>query len=282
MKKHHPHPSANPEALYATVNKPNRGNQRTPTPKEEVLYTTVSEVISPSRAERSDWRSEDPETDYTTVASPKRGEEVTYASVSTFSPLSRGRHHAQRKEDPETNYTTVAPHQKGRPSSSLTADQMSVTLLKDPQVQAYAEEVVYWSETVYGNDALFQKHLQDILKDPSKGKELSDRLAEAPESMHKLAGRSALGLKSQTRKEAEEGFKPLVDAIDGYTKAVKDATTRLSQTPMAEQRRRQEISREAERDHRRRHHHARGQEQNSPEHSLQRQRHGEKGFSYAM
>ncbi|WP_375682800.1 MULTISPECIES: BID domain-containing T4SS effector [unclassified Bartonella] len=281
MKKHHSHPSANPEALYATVNKPNRGNQRGPTPEEEVLYASVSS-ISPSKGRHPDRGRESPETDYATVAPPKREKEVLYASVSSVSPLSRGRHPDRGRESPETDYTTVAPHQRGRSSSSLTTEQISVMLLKNPHVQAHAEEIMHWGKIVYGNDKLFQEHLQGILTDPSKGKELSDRLAENPESMHKLAGHSALGIKSQARKAAEDGFKPLIDAIDGYTKAVQDATTRLSQTPMAEQRRRQENSQQVERHHHHRHHHARGQEQNSPEHSPQRQRHGEKGMAYAM
>ncbi|WP_375623900.1 MULTISPECIES: BID domain-containing T4SS effector [unclassified Bartonella] len=277
MKKHHPHPSANPEALYATVNKPNRGNQRTPTPEEEVLYASVSSISS-SRGRHHNQGQQESETDYTEVAPPKREDEVTYASVSSVSP-SRGRHHNQKQQESETDYTAVAPQQRGRPSSSLTTEQISVMLLKNPHVQAYAEEVVHWGQVVYGNDTLFQEHLQGILTDPSKGKDLSNQLAESPEAIHKLAGRSALGLKSQTRKAAEDGFKPLVDAIDGYTKAVENAKEQLSQTPLAEQRRRQENSQQVERTH---HRHARGQEQNSPEHSPQRQKHGEKGFSYAM
>ncbi|WP_375623715.1 BID domain-containing T4SS effector [Bartonella sp. TT119HLJHH] len=271
MKKHHPHPSANPEALYAKVNKPTRGNPRGPTPEEEVTYATVGSV-SPSRGRHHNQRQRETETDYTTVAPPKREEEVTYASVSSVTPSSRGRHPDRGRESPETDYTTVAPQQRGRPSSSLTTEQKSVMLLKNPQVQARAEEVIHWSKIVYGDDTIFQQHLQGILTDPTKGKDLSNQLAENPESIHKLAGHSTLGLKNQTRKAAEEGFKPLIDAIDDYTKAVERATERLSQTPLAEQRRH----------HHHHHHHTRGQEQNSPEHSPQRQRHGEKGLSYAM
>ncbi|WP_375662728.1 BID domain-containing T4SS effector [Bartonella sp. CL266QHHD] len=280
MKKHHPHPSANPEALYAQVKKPTRGNQRGPTPEEEVTYATVSSV-SPSRGRHHNQRQPESETDYTKVAPPKREEEVTYATVSSISP-SKGRHHNQRQQESETDYTMVSSHQRGRSSPSLTADQISVILLKNPQVQAYAQEVVHWGTTVYNSDTLFQQHLQDILKDPTKGKELSNQLAENPESMHRLAGRSTLGLKNQARKAAEDGFKLLVDAIDGYTKAVENATEQLLHTPLAEQRRRQENSQQVERHHHRHHHHTRGQEHNSPEHSPQRQRQGEKGFSYAM
>lgn len=266
MKKHHPHP----EPLYAQVNKQNRGNQRTQSPEEDVLYASVSEVSPLSRGGHHHQRQPETETDYTTVVPPKREEEVLYASVSSVSP-SKGRHNNQRREGPETDYTQVSPQQRGR--ASLTAEQKSVMLLKDPQVQAYAEEVVHWGKIVYGKDTLFQQQLQDILKDASKGKELSDQLAEDPESMHRLAGRSALGLKSQARRDAEEGFKPLVDAIDSYTKAVENATERLSQTPMAEQKRHH---------HHHHRHHERGQNQESPEHSPQRQRHGEKGMAYAM
>ncbi|SSZ39186.1 BID domain-containing T4SS effector [Bartonella grahamii] len=276
MKKHHPHPSANPEALYAKVNKPNRGNQRTPTSEEEVLYASVSS-ISPSRGRHHHQKQQESETDYTEVAPPKREAEVTYASVSSAA-ASRGRHHHQRQQESETDYTEVAPQQRGRASSSLTSEQITVILLKNPHVRAYGEEVMHWGKIVYGNDTLFQQHLQGILTDPSKGKDLSNQLAENPESIHKLAGRSALGLKSQTRKAAEDGFKPLVDAIDGYTKAVKEAKERLLQTPQAEQRRHQEDSHQAERAHHR-HHHARGQNQESPEHSPQRQRHG---MAYSM
>ncbi|UNF44978.1 BID domain-containing T4SS effector [Bartonella krasnovii] len=288
MKKHQPHQDPqNQEPLYATVNKPNRGNQRGPNPEEEVLYASVSS-IDPSKVGRHQQRREDPETDYTEVTLRKREEDVLYASVSSIDPSKAGRHQ-QRREDPETDYATVAPQQRGRPSSSLTPDQMSASLLKDPKVQAYAEEVVHWGQVVYGNDKLFQQRLQEILKDPSKGKELSDQLAEEPESMGKLAGRQALGMKSQTRKAAEDGFKPLVDAIDGYTKSVEEARERLLQTPHAEQRRHQEHSQHAERSHHHHHHHhhhhrhhERGQEQNNPEQSQQRQRHGERGMAYAM
>ncbi|WP_375626398.1 BID domain-containing T4SS effector [Bartonella sp. MU37NMGALS] len=276
MKKHHPHPSANPESLYATVNKPNRGNQRGPTKAEEVLYASVSS-ISPSRGRHHHQRREDSETDYTEVAPPKREAEVAYASMSSISP-SKGKHHHQRQKDSETDYTEVAPQQRGRPSSSLKAEQITVILLKNPHVQAYAEEVVHWGNVVYGNDNLFQQHLQGILTDPRKGKELSNQLAENPESIHKLAGRSALGLKSQTRKAAEDGFKPLVDALDGYTKAVTEAKERLLQTPQAEQRHHQENSQQVERHHHR-HHHTRAQNQENPGHSPQRQRHG---MAYAM
>lgn len=280
MKKSYPHPEPqSQEPLYATVNKPNRGNQRKPNPEEEIVYASVSSVSPHSRDRRHGGKQQNDETDYTTVASPKREDDVLYASVSSVSP-SKVRHHARKKENDETDYTMVAPQKKEK--NSLTKEQMTVILLKNPQVQAYGEEVIHWGATVYGKDTLFQQHLQDILKDPSKGKELSDKLAEDPESIHKLAGRSALGLKSQTRKEAENGFRSLVAAIDGYTKAVKDATERLLQTPMAEQRRRQENSREAERSHHHRRH-EREQNHDSPEHSHQRQRHGnEKGMAYAM
>ncbi|WP_375693231.1 MULTISPECIES: BID domain-containing T4SS effector [unclassified Bartonella] len=270
MKKHHPHPSVNPEALYAKVNKPTRGNQRGPTPEEEVLYATVGSV-SPSRGRHHNQRQQESKTDYTTVAPPRREEEVTYASVSSVSPLSRGRHPDRGRESPETDYTKVAPQQRGRPSSSLTTEQITVILLKDPHVKAYGEEVIHWGATVYGKDNIFQKHLQDILTDPRKGKDLSNQLAENPESIHKLAGHQTLGIKSQARRAAEDGFRLLVDAVDGYTKAVENAKEHLSQTPLAEQRR-----------HHHHHHHERGQEQNSPEHSPQRQRHGEKGMAYAM
>ncbi|WP_375703595.1 BID domain-containing T4SS effector [Bartonella sp. AD13SXNS] len=307
MKKSHPHPQST-EPLYAQVNKPTRGNQRGPTPEEEVLYATVGSVTPSSRGKHQ--RKEDPETDYTTVASPRHEADVLYASVSSVTPSSRGKHQRkedpetdyttvasprheadvlyasvssvtpssrgkhQRKEDPETDYTTVAPQQRGRSSSSLTTEQITVMLLKNPQVQARVEEVVHWGKVVYGSDTIFQKHLQDILTDPSKGKDLSNQLAESPESIHKLAGHSALGIKSQARKAAEDGFKPLIDAIDSYTRAVENAKEQLLQTPLAEQRRQHH--------HHHHRHHERGQEQNSPEHSPQRQKHGEKGFSYAM
>ncbi|WP_175868948.1 BID domain-containing T4SS effector [Bartonella gabonensis] len=311
MKKHQPHPSANPKTLYATVNKQNRGGQRKPTPEEEVLYATVSSVspsrgrhhqrreeaetnytevapqkheeevlytsvssFSHSRGRRHNQRREE-ETDYTKVAPPKREEEVTYASVSSMDPLSKGGRHHQRREGPETDYATVSPQQRGNPS--LTTEQITVQLLKTPKVQAYAEEIMHWSTVVYGKDNILQQRLQDILTDPSKGKDLSYEVAANPESIGKLAGRQALGMKSQTRKQAEDGFKPLVDAIDGYTNAVKETRDRLLQTPQAEQRRQQ-----AERTHHHHHHHTRGQEHHSPEHSPQRQRHGERGMAFAM
>ncbi|WP_139412246.1 BID domain-containing T4SS effector [Bartonella mastomydis] len=274
MKKHHPHPSANPEALYAQVNKQNRGNQRRPNPEEEVLYASVNTIDPLSRGRHHNQKHQESETDYTTVAPSRREEEVVYASVSSIDPLSRGGRHNQRQQESETDYATVSPQQRGR--TSLTTDQISVHLLKNPHVQAYGEEIIHWSSIVYGKDNLFQQHLQGILKDPHKGKDLSDQLAENPESMGKLAGRHALGMKSQTRKQAEEGFRHLVNAIDGYTKAVTEARDRILQTPHAEQRRQQEHSQSH---HHHRHHHTRGQEQNSPEHSPRQQKHG---MAYAM
>ncbi|EJF84957.1 BID domain-containing T4SS effector [Bartonella rattimassiliensis] len=284
MKKHHPHPSANPEALYAQVNKQNRKEQRHPTPEDEVVYASVSSRSPHSRGKHHPQRQQESETDYTEVAPPKKEAEVLYASVNSKPPHSRGKHHPQRQQESETDYTEVAPQQRGRPSSSLTTEQITVMLLKNPQVQAYAEEVIHWGNVVYGNDKLFQQHLQGILTDSSKGKDLSYEIAAKPESIHKLAGHNALGIKSSARKEAENGFPHLVDAIDGYTKAVEKVKEQLLRTPMAEQRRQQEHSpQDARPHHHHRHHHERGQKPDSPEHSPQRQRHEHnKGFSYAI
>ncbi|KEC54049.1 BID domain-containing T4SS effector [Bartonella koehlerae] len=238
-----------PEPLYATVNKrPPRAKDRKlnkpPTQQEEVVYAALNFENKPHHPrDRHSKRNPESETIYTTVTSQRSTqEEVLYEDVPH--KLSHSKH-TRQKLTSETLYAEIAT-QSTKPS--LTKEEIINRTQQNPLVKAYQQEVTHWCKIVYGNSDVLKKKMQEVLRKPSEGEELSRQVAEHPTSFHKLAGHNMCGFKTSARRHAEEGFRHLCQALDGYASAVKQAQENITHVPQAEARRyRQEREQRAER-----------------------------------
>ncbi|AFR26696.1 hypothetical protein RM11_0990 [Bartonella quintana RM-11] len=114
---------------------------------------------------------------------------------------------------------------------------MAIRIQKSPSVQAYQQEVLHWCQIVYGNSRVLQERMEEVLQKPALGEELVRQVAENPTAPHKLAGYQLGGLKTSTRKQAEDGFPHLYSALNGYADAVKQAQENIMHVPHAEARR---------------------------------------------
>lgn len=227
-----------PEPLYATVNKrPPRAKDRKlnkpPIQQEEVVYATLDFENKPHHPkDKHSKRNPESETIYATVTSQRSTqEEVLYADI-THKPSHNK--HTRQKLTSETLYAEIAT-QSTKPS--LTKEEIINRTQQNPLVKAYQQEVAHWCKTVYGNSDVLKKKMQEVLRKPSEGEELSRQVAEHPTSFHKLVGCNLYGLKTGARRHAEEGFRHLCQALDGYVSAVKQAQENITHVPQAETRR---------------------------------------------
>ncbi|WP_375661421.1 BID domain-containing T4SS effector [Bartonella sp. OC68QHHN] len=171
------------------------------------------------------------------------------------------------------------------PPPRTPKDVVTTKLLKNVDFQYGIRETQEWCRVVYGNEHALNQQLAKILDDPQNAEQILWDLAENPESAGKLAGHKILGVKSPSRREAEESFAPLCLALERHVKTTQKLHKQFTHEQERERGQKHE-SPERDPEHRHHHHHrrhhTRGQEQNSPEHSPQRQRYSEKGMAYAM
>ncbi|WP_375673555.1 BID domain-containing T4SS effector [Bartonella sp. TS82HLJMH] len=272
MKKNQP----NPDSLYAKVNKPSRAPH--PPHPEEVTYAEVS-----TGGSRGQHHHQPSETVYAEVSTGgDRGRhrhqpsETVYAEVSTGG--SRGHHQQQTSQ---AAHAGASAERTPTPPRS-PKDEVTRKLLQNTSFQYGVREVQEWSKVVYGNEHALNKQLSKILDDPKNAEKVLRDLAENPENPAKLAGRKALGIKSQARKEAEDSFAPLCAALERHI----HNTQMLHKQFTREQERGQKhdsSERDSEHKHHHRHHHAKGREHANPAHSSQQRKHAtEKGMAYAV
>ncbi|WP_375667186.1 BID domain-containing T4SS effector [Bartonella sp. CL435QHHD] len=210
--------------------------------------------------------------------SPQRPLESVYTTVGMGA---EGGQESEQLENPI--YQGVG--RGATPPPRTQKDVITTKLLKNVDFQYGIRETQEWCRVVYGNEHALNNHLAKILDNPQSAEQILWELAEHPEGPGKLAGSKILGVKSPSRREAEDGFSPLCSALERHIHTAQKLHKQFTREHERERGQRQESpEREAEHRHHHHHHHrhARGQEQNSPEHSPQRQRHGEKGMAFAM
>ncbi|WP_375621526.1 BID domain-containing T4SS effector [Bartonella sp. AA97HXZ] len=208
--------------------------------------------------------------------SPQRPLESVYTTVGMGA---EGGQESEQLENPiYQGVGRAAP-----PPPRTPKDVVTTRLLKNVDFQYGVRETQEWCRVVYGNEHALNNHLAKILDNPQSAEQILWELAEHPEGPGKLAGSKILGVKSPSRREAEDGFSPLCSALERHIHTAQKLHKQFTREHERERGQRQE-SPEREAEHRYHHHHrhARGQEQNSPEHSPQQQSHGEKGMAFAM
>ncbi|WP_406604131.1 BID domain-containing T4SS effector [Bartonella gliris] len=298
MKKHQspPSPQTPPEALYAQVNKPSRG-PRPQQPKEPV-YAEIN-----TGANGSPHHTQPEEVVYATIGMgasggprPQHPTEPVYADVHV---AGRG-HHPHRPE--ETVYADVHVGGRGRhphrPEQSahaagtsqhkggpLTNVELAAQLSENVDVQYCRAEVRHWAKIVYGNSGAFEQQISGFLRHPHAGDPISRATAENPENVGKLAGTQTLGIKSPARKQAEDGFRPLCDALERFEQTANKLAQNIIRKHQEKHKDLERGQENPERTHRHHHHHrAREEQHHSPQREAQqRSRAGEqKRMAFGM
>ncbi|USP03605.1 BID domain-containing T4SS effector [Bartonella taylorii] len=346
MKKNHPSPSpqANPEVLYAEVNKPNRKQHPTQQTAPEELYAKVNKpprqrspqseetIYAPQKplgnpydrlgGKPSDGRRTDRLVDPYTVTDL----EASNWGEPYYSTVGEGAHGRQRPEKPEhlyaeldfgenagpspkkpveSVYATVGIGAQGgqdslqrenpiyeglntgrtTPPPKSPKDEITSKLLKDVHFQYGVRETQEWCKVVFGNEHALNTQLARILDNPREGENVLWEVAGNPEGVGKLAGTKVLGVKSPSRKEAEDGFGPLCAALERHVKTAQKLHKDLTREQAKQQGHERGESPERHGEHRHHHHrHAREERQTSPQREVQpRSRHeGGKGMAFAM
>ncbi|EJF82370.1 hypothetical protein MCU_01522 [Bartonella elizabethae Re6043vi] len=148
-------------------------------------------------------------------------------------PLSSTRA-TQRLQEAEMTRATAAPQAAQRATTRLSEEEISRLLPHHSLVRTYQEEIERLSASAYGDPHILQEKMQEIQRNPQAGEELSWHMAAHPKSIAKLSGRSMLGFKNQTRRDAEESFSALSLTVECYTEAVRQARESLLQSPEQE------------------------------------------------
>ncbi|UNE53789.1 BID domain-containing T4SS effector [Bartonella machadoae] len=213
---------------------------------------------------------------------PRGGRNPAQPVESVYAELGRGNGgpDADHRENPI--YEGVEARRRTSPPQT-TKDLVTSGLLKNTAYQYGASEVKVWCATVYGNENALNEKLFEILNDPSKGRDILQKLMEDPESPGKLAGHKALGVRSPARKAAEDGFQPLCDALERHVRTAKKlhkALTREHSQDKGIEKGQESL----ERGHH--HHHDRHQRQGREHESPQQERHHrgreQSGMAFAM
>lgn len=79
--------------------------------------------------------------------------------------------------------------------------------------------------------------IESINIDPSLGAEFADQIAQNPKSFCKLAGRKILGIRSPSRRRAEEAVPQLCEALKSYADMAQHTMENLIEQHQREQRR---------------------------------------------
>ncbi|GAB5038638.1 hypothetical protein BHOIPH601_06400 [Bartonella henselae] len=196
--------------------------------------------------------------------SPQKPVESVYATVGMGA---EGGQDSQQRENPL--YEGVGSG-KTTPPPRSPKDEVTSKLLKHKDFQYGVREVQERCKVVYGNQYALNEKLSLILENPKAGDKILWDLAADPESAGKLAGQKVLGVKSPSRKEAEEEFQHLCAAFERHV----TVTQKLHKDFIREQEKQRGHEREtsSERQEHRHHHrhHSQEREQGAPEQEAQR------------
>ncbi|WP_208432178.1 BID domain-containing T4SS effector [Bartonella doshiae] len=189
------HTKTQEDVIYADVQPRTQRGQHTKT-QEDVIYADVQ-----PRTQRGQHT--------------KTQEDVIYADVR---PRTQREPHHHKPE--ETVYAQVSTG--STPTSPRSPkDQMTVKFLQNVDIQYGAIEVQEWCKVVYGDQHALNNQLAKMLENPQQAENFARNIMANPEDFGKLAGRAVLGIKSPQRKEAENGFPPLCDALERHAQTLK-------------------------------------------------------------
>ncbi|WP_455479165.1 BID domain-containing T4SS effector [Bartonella sp. B23] len=133
----------------------------------------------------------------------------------------------------ENVYTYIAPQYRGE--NYLSGEAIIRRIKNDEFVQAFRETTSYWSKVVFGRSNVLERRMDNILKNPDMGEQLSRDILNNPHSVHNLAGYNFCGFKTKARKNAEKNLVQLCSALDAYTGVVQQIRKQLTYTRSAKE-----------------------------------------------
>ncbi|WP_273789438.1 BID domain-containing T4SS effector [Bartonella sp. ML70XJBT] len=224
---------------------------KTTVQKEENPYATPRAQTPPRMREnaQTSTKNQNPETPIPSVR-PKTAQHRTVRQQSSSSsqdseiyavPRSSKAHQIRdRKQSDTVVQKTGSPQTASEPPKPPQEQKTSFnTMEKEFLLMAYHEEIRFLCEKVYGDRLILEQRIEEIRENPSMGEQLLWDVRENPQSISKLAGRKVLGIKSHTRKEAEETLPNLSEAINGFVYTSKYIQENISQNPHTKQRQHQ-------------------------------------------
>ncbi|WP_455465800.1 BID domain-containing T4SS effector [Bartonella sp. B39] len=123
----------------------------------------------------------------------------------------------------------------GKNGPYLSNEEITNLVRSNQNVREYYTQVKYWNRVVYDNPEALKMPMEDALQSPAIGEQLLWKMKADPASFHKLAGRSMLGFKDETRKSAESHLSRLHDAFESYVLTIKEVKEAILQEQEAKQ-----------------------------------------------
>ncbi len=141
----------------------------------------------------------------------------------------RERHQTLKRNTQPEKSADVAVHAKVSSVKTSPFNDKSIDMIKNsPDVRRHYANVQFWTKLAYGDDSVLQKQMEDILKNPACGEQISQEVAKNPASFHGLAGRKVGSFKNNARKCAEDSIQHLEKALKHYTDAIQQAKEGVS------------------------------------------------------
>ncbi|WP_156851078.1 BID domain-containing T4SS effector [Bartonella refiksaydamii] len=119
----------------------------------------------------------------------------------------------------------------------LTNEELFERVKYDPFVAACRKKVEHLSKRVYGNLQTLSTKMDIINVDPSFSEQFTDQITQNPKSVCKFAGRKILGIRSPSRRHAEESAPQLGEAFKNYATAVQQIKDEILEQHTREQNR---------------------------------------------
>ncbi|WP_208436318.1 BID domain-containing T4SS effector, partial [Bartonella phoceensis] len=172
-------------------------------------------------------KSTPPSTSCMSLESLEHMKPVSAASSQTASPKKKRartqfvKFISPKKKSIEIKYPSYTP-EEGNPCTT-ERERAIIPLQQDLLFKAYVKDILYWSKVFYGDHSVLHKEMEEILKNPEAGGKILQKITTSPKSIHAMAGRKILGIKTRARKNAEKAFKPLCSALQSYIRLVENA-----------------------------------------------------------
>ncbi|UNE53791.1 BID domain-containing T4SS effector [Bartonella machadoae] len=155
-------------------------------------------------------------------SSSSQGSDDVFTTAAPHKPPLK-RHKEQRNATPQEDKSKSSTVTPPRINQSLSQEEILEKVRNNPLVLACKDAVKDFSQRVYGSPNVFEQKLTEIENNPALGESLSCQVAARPKLVGPLAGKKVFGVKSQTRKNAEENISALCLALENYADSVKQA-----------------------------------------------------------